>query len=134
MAIISPVRLYKDIDLSFSSHPQTGDVVKKLDINSVKQSLKLLLFTNEGERPFRNSTGVFSSLKNLLFEPVDTITTFEIKSTIENIIETYEPRIELQDLQIVPDDANNHYEITIFFDIKGVNTPASFSTILTRTR
>ena len=45
------VRIYKDLDLSFTPHPGTGDVGMKFDINSVKQSLRILLLTANGERP-----------------------------------------------------------------------------------
>lgn len=134
MAIITPVRLYKDIDLSFSAHPETKDVVKKIDINSLKQSLKLLLFSSFNERPFREDTTVFSSIRKLLFEPINFMTTSAIKSNIQYVIETYEPRVILDDVVVAPNDEKNEYEITIYFRAKGIQRPASFSTILTRTR
>lgn len=134
MAILTPVRLYKDIDLSFSAHPETKDVVKKIDINSVKQSLKLLLFSSYNERPFREDTTVFSSIRNLLFEPVDILTSISIKRNIEYIVETYEPRVILDEVVVSPNDEKNEYEISIYFRVKGIQRPASFSTILTRAR
>ena len=51
------VRIYKDLDLSFTPHPGTGDVGMKFDINSVKQSLRILLLTSNGERPFNYILG-----------------------------------------------------------------------------
>jgi hypothetical protein len=51
------VRIYKDLDLSFTPHPGTGDLGMKFDINSVKQSLRILLLTANGERPFNYIVG-----------------------------------------------------------------------------
>jgi phage baseplate assembly protein W len=132
MAIIRPFRLYKDIDLTFSRNPGTGDVGKKLDINAVKQSLKNLLYTQYNERPFNPNLG--SPLYRLLFQPADPITTEAIKQAIELLIQNFEPRVVLDYLDVVPKYDDNSYEITIFFTVVGIPVPVSFSTILQRLR
>lgn len=132
MSIIRPYRLYKDIDLAFTPHPQTGDVVKKLDVNAVKQSLKNLLFTQYNERLFQPKIG--SPLHGLLFEPMDPITVEGMKQTIEILIQNYEPRIILEQIDIVPNYDENTYELSIFFTVVGIPLPISFSTILQRLR
>ena len=45
-------RLYRDIDLSLAIKGNK-DVYKKLDAAAVKQSVKNLVLTNHGEKPFR---------------------------------------------------------------------------------
>jgi len=130
--IKTPNRIYKDLDLSFSAHPERGDVLKKLDISSVIQSLKGLLFTMPGERPFQPNLG--SPLYKLLFEPLDDISMALIDKTIGHTIQNYEPRVTLDLVQIIPNDEENEVQISIFFTLKGTQTPASFTTTLKRLR
>ena len=132
MPILSPNKLYKDLDLSFAAHPQTQDVLKKVDSNAVKQSLETLLNTNLGERLFEPTLG--SPLRNLLFEPVDAITTMAIKRSIENTISRYEPRIILELVDVVPFEDDNAYEISLYFTVIGINQPTSLTVTLERLR
>lgn len=130
--IIKPTRLYKDLDLNFSKHPQRGDVLKKIDINSINQSLKTLLYTMPGERLFQPLVG--TPLYRLLFEPLDDVSMTLVDQAIEHTIQNFEPRIELNLVQIVPDEENNEINISIFYTIKGTQTPGSFFTTLKRVR
>ena len=132
MTILTPTRLYKDLDLRFTAHPVTGDVAKVLDVNAVKQALKLLLFTHFNERPFRPEMG--SPVYQLLFEPMDDITGEVLRQTIERLIQNYEKRIRLSRVEVVPNEADNEYEITIYFAVIGIATPATFRTNLKRLR
>lgn len=132
MALNTPYRLYKDIDLTFTKNPLTWDVNKKVDVNAVKQSLKTLIFTRYNERLFQPELG--SPIYRLLFEPVDPITTEAIRRSIENLIQNHEPRVILNQLDVIPREDENSYEISIFFTVVGIPLPVSFSTILQRLR
>lgn len=132
MAILTPNKLYKDLDITFTSHPETQDVLKKIDNNSIKQSLKLLLFTNIGERLFQPDVG--SKIYGLLFEPIDPITTEVLKKTIQNTIETYEPRVRLEGVDVIPQYDENSYEVSIYFSVIGINQPTSLTVTLERLR
>jgi phage baseplate assembly protein W len=132
MSIIRPFRLYKDIDLEFLAHPATKDVSKKVDVNAVKQSLKNLLFTQYGERPFQPLLG--SPLYRLLFEPMDPITIEAMKQAIELLIQNYEPRVRLENIVILPVYDKNEYELSILFTVVGIPLPVTFTTILQRLR
>ena len=46
------VRTYVDLDLDFTRHPVTNDVVKIEDVDAVKRSVRNLINTNFYERPF----------------------------------------------------------------------------------
>jgi len=132
MAILTPNKLYKDLDVTFTAHPETQDVLKKIDNNAIKQSLKLLLFTNIGERLFQPDVG--SKIYGLLFEPIDPITTEVLKRSIENTIETYEPRVLLEGVDVVPNYDDNSYEVSIYFTVLGINQPTSLTVTLERLR
>jgi len=132
MPILSPAKLYKDLDLTFSAHPETQDVLKKVDLNAVRQSLKTLLFTVPGERLFQPEVG--SGITALLFEPVDPITTEVLRQSIANTLTRLEPRLQLDNVDVVPNEDENEYEITLFFTIVGISQPASLTVTLERLR
>jgi phage baseplate assembly protein W len=97
---------YRDLGLSFSAKRGTvfedgnrrGDVYKKLDIRSIEQSVENILLTNKGEKPFQPLFG--SDLRRLLFELNTVVTEPQVRRTITWALETYEPRIELLDVEI----------------------------------
>jgi phage baseplate assembly protein W len=125
-------RIYSDLDLSFGAHPITGDVVKKYDVNSVKQALKVLILTQYYERPFQPKLG--SPVYGMLFDQVDTITANSLKLRIELLINKFEPRVRSQQVDVVPLYDENAFEITMYFYVIGVPDPVTFSTILKRSR
>lgn len=125
-------RIYSDLDLSFGAHPITGDVVKKYDVNSVKQSLKVLILTQYYERPFQPKLG--SPVYGMLFDNVDQITANSLKLRIELLINKFEPRVRSQQVDVVPLYDENAFEITMYFYVIGVPDPVTFSTILRRSR
>ncbi|MCU0438929.1 MAG: GPW/gp25 family protein [Raineya sp.] len=68
----------------------------------IEESLRILLSTKPGERVLNLAYGC--DMRRFLFEPIDTTTVTLMKSTIEQAINNYEPRIELNDVNIEPDD------------------------------
>ena len=89
MAILKPTRLYKDIDLSFSQNPNTKDVNKKIDVQAVKQAIKILVNTQFYERPFNPKFG--SQVRALLFDLMDEQTARILATTLQLRIENFEP-------------------------------------------
>lgn len=130
--LFNPNKLYKDIDFSFEAHPETGDVLKKIDNNAVKQSIRSLIETGFGERLFDPEIG--SPIRKLLFEPMDPITTETIRRAIENTIQNYEPRVRLDIVDVTPKYDENAYEISIYFTALGINQPTSITITLQRLR
>ena len=54
--ISSRAKDYLDIDLTFTARP-SGDIFKKQDAAAVRQSVKNLLLTSKGEKPFQPNFG-----------------------------------------------------------------------------
>jgi phage baseplate assembly protein W len=125
-------RIYKDLDLSFTANPVTGDVAKKIDVNAVKQSLNILMRTNFYERPFEPEKG--ANLRGYLFEPMSNILAGVIKNTIKNLIETYEPRAKIESLLVVANYDNNSYDITLRYFVVGTDKPQTLTANLKRLR
>lgn len=132
MTFLRPQRLYKDLDLNFLQHPDTGDVTKTLDVNSVKQSVMLLINTYFGERLFHPENG--SAVPRILFEPIDPITTEVLKRSIEQVLQNFEPRVSLDVITVTPKEDDNAYFVYLQVNIVGVPEPVTFSFTLQRLR
>ena len=107
--------LYSDFHLDFTPHPNSGDITTLFDINSIKQSVKNLILTNKGERPFNPRLG--SNVRGLLFEPADPFTALDIKEAIKETINNYEPRVKLLDVTVKDNSDANRYRVEIEFQI-----------------
>ena len=125
-------RLYKDFDLAFGKNAITGDINKKLDVNSVKQSMKNLILTELMERPFQPDLG--SALAGLLFENATMFTTERIKVTIETLLENFERRAKINSIDVEPNIDNNRYDVSINFYVIGINEPQELEVKLERIR
>jgi hypothetical protein len=126
-------RLYKDLALSFERNTATKDVIIKKDVDAVKQSVRNLIMTNHYERPFHPEIG--SGISQLLFEPLDPITSNSLTRVIGEVITNFEPRAQVVAVDSRPDPDSNSYEVTISFRV--INVPGelvSLTTMLERSR
>ncbi len=114
--IVSRINQWSDFDISFNVNPNTRNLLVKKDVESIKQSLKNLLLTKKGERPFSPFYG--SNIYSYLNEPMDIITKELIKDEIFTSIKNYESRINLIDV-LVEDDGRNAIKIIVEFNITG---------------
>jgi len=125
------VRVWKDLNLNFTKHPLTDDVNRVYDVESIKRSLKNLMLTNYGERPFQPWLG--SNIQALLFEQMDPLTISMLRDQIEMLIENFEPRVQIINLEVNGMD-DNQLRVSLNFKINNINTNIIhlFSTILRR--
>ena len=114
-SITSREVLYSDFDLSFIKHPNTKDVTILRDIDAVKQSVKNLVLTGRGERPFQPLLG--SNIRKLLFEPVDEFTALDIEEQVRTTIDNYEPRIKILNLEVISEPDNNRFKLSLEFQM-----------------
>ena len=130
---MSEVLTFKDLSVTFKKHPVTNDLVTVKGKAAVSQSIKSLLLTRRGERPFQPDLG--SGLQDLLFEPMDYGTSALIKKEITETLVRYEPRISITTLNCFPDYDNNGYEIELAYYIIGRDDrPVGIDIFLERTR
>lgn len=128
--IASRKRAFSDIDLGFSARPN-GDVYKKTDAASIKQSVKNLLLTNTGEKPFNTFGG---NLSDFLFELADADIEFDIRDQVIRAIENYEPRAQLLDIEVFPNIDRNEIRVKITFLVKNLDQVVTLETNITRLR
>lgn len=132
MAQASLTKRFIDLDLNFTSHPVTKDVVKIYDDNAIIASLKHLLFTNFYERPFQPDVG--SNLRGLLFENADSFTANRIQRSIVETIQNYEPRVKVTRLTVKPNIDQNNYSCEMEFLLINKTDPTTITFFLERVR
>lgn len=123
---------YKDLDLSFTRHPVRNDVNKHIDEMAVINSLKNLLSLNYYEKPFHPEIG--SGVRGLLFENMDIVTARVLEREIRQTIQNFEPRVNVQKVEVSPDFDNNRYSIGMTFYIINRTEPITIDFFLQRDR
>ena len=114
-------KAFKDINLSFKRHPVTNDLVVIKNEDAIKQSVKNIIFTILGEKPFLPLFG--SKLNSSLFELDTNFNETKISDEISSVLENYEPRIAgiSVSVSIYPD--SNELNCTVQYDIIGLSVP-----------
>ena len=130
--VAKTTRQYKDLDLAFTKHPVKKDVNKHVDDMAVINSVKNLISTSRYERLFQPEIG--SSVRSLLFEPMDAITASALKRAIVETLSNYEPRVTVDEVSVSPDYDNNTYSVGMTFTIINRTEPITIQFFLQRDR
>ena len=123
-------RISVGIDFPFARVPNGDGYFKttKSTIDAIKNNIKLLLQTEQGERVFQPNLGM--GLKRFVFEQITEDTTIEIENNIVDVFETWLPFVDLKDIQINIDSenqTNNKIGINITFSIN--KAPGSLESV-----
>lgn len=132
MAISRRTRTFSDLNLLFTTNSSTADVTKKLDEEAIKSSVKNLISTRPFERPFHPEIG--SQVYALLFEPLTPTTVPVLVSTIRNTIDTFEPRVDLLNVDVRENPDNNELDVELRFKIRNSSNPITLKTTISRVR
>jgi len=130
--VISRTPDYSDLDLDFIAHPMTKDVVVKTGADAIKRSVRNLILSNFYEKPFR--PGVGSNAVKLLFDNMSPLVSNFLKDAIKEVIQNYEPRVELLKVTVIPDFDNNGYTARLDFIVLNRNEPLTTTIFLERVR
>ena len=114
-------RAFKDINLSFKRHPVTNDVVTIRDEDAIKRSVRNIIFTILGEKPFEPEFG--SMINEALFELNTDLNEIRISDEIKNSLENYEPRISGISVSVSVYPDSNEMNCTVQYDITGLPVP-----------
>ena len=114
-------KAFRDINLSFKRHPVTNDLVAIRDEDAIKRSVKNIIFTILGEKPFEPSFG--SVINDALFDLDTNLNEIRIQDEITSSLSRFEPRIDniIVTVTVVPD--TNEMNCTVQYDIVGLSTP-----------
>ena len=126
-------RAFKDISFSFDPHPISKDLPIIINERAIVRSVRNLVETIPTERFFNPTLG--TDIRSSLFELVNYGTATVIRDQIKDTVEFYEDRIENLNIKVDPQPDNNSFNVTVFFDIVGLDLPTqAFSFILEATR
>ena len=109
---------YSDINLYTNTKP--NDEVR--DIESVKQSLWLIIGTPKRSRWFRPNFG--TSIERLLFDPLDYTTATRIRAELTNALgnaRTGDRRIVVSEIKVIPDTENQHFFVRLVVTVPSLN-------------
>ena len=147
-ALSTHTRGWIDLDLDFTKHPVTKDVVRKKDVAAVKRSLKHLLLLNKYDKFFHPE--VDGGIQKYLFALATAHTKHDIKMAVFDCIRNYEPRVrvdrvnvrgsgksfgkEFGNVEVSGDIDRNGFYVTITFRIVNSPEPIDISLFLERIR
>lgn len=83
---------------------------------SIEESIQIILQTQLGERVYRPDFG--SRLSELTFAPMNTQTLLLLRLHVQEALEKWEPRIELDEIRAEPDPMHGRVDITIRYHPK----------------
>jgi len=112
---------FKDISMSFQANPLNNDLIGLKNENAIARSVKNIVFTVPGEKFFDEDFG--SEISASLFENMSDISASAIEDQIRLSIENYEPRVELIDVQAIPNYDNNQFDAVVTYEIIGMDIP-----------
>lgn len=123
-------RQFRDLSIGMLPNPNTEDFAMVKNENAIKQSIRNLVLTQFGERPFQPNNG--SRLKGMLFENFDVFMLEDLKSEIISVVGRLEPRVELTNV-IVKYDGGNELEVEVEYRIVGETLTQTVDFLLERT-
>lgn len=130
--ITSRQRDYTDLDLNFTANPITKDVAKRVGPDAVARSIRNLVMTNFYDRPFRPFIG--SNAQKMLFDNMDSSTCRLLETTIEQVIESFEPRATILGVKVTANPDENRFDAKIAFRVNNRPEPFQVSIFLERIR
>jgi phage baseplate assembly protein W len=112
---------FKDISMTFQANPLNSDLIVLKNASAIARSVRNIVFTLPGEKFFNENFG--SRVSKSLFENIDQMSASIIKDEIEYSINTFEPRVNLINVESLPDFDNNAFNVLIEYRIIGVDIP-----------
>ena len=112
---------FKDLSASFQTNPLSNDLIALKNESAIARSVRNLVLTAQGERPFQPVLG--TGISRLLFENMDKLTASAIRSELRTTIENYEPRVEINEIIVEADFERNAFDVTLQYFIIGMDVP-----------
>ena len=136
MARVTPItkkqELYSDFFMNLDENPVSLDLARKTNEEAVKASIKNLLLTDKGERPYQPNLGC--NIRQMLFDNVKPYSIITMREIIKETLEAYEPRADIIGVDVTSSIDNNEVFVAIVFKVINNSEPVTLVTSLTRVR
>lgn len=131
------LKTFKSVDFSDINTNFVFEVIKKdltpiINEDSVKQSIRNIIFTNKGERFFNPNFG--SDIIYMLFENITPATEQIITDLIKTAINNFEPRANVIEVLVNSYPDENSVLISVVFSTLNSAEPITLDLILNRIR
>lgn len=124
---------FKDISLSLKKNPLTRDLSILKNEQAIARSIQNLVLTIRGEKFFEPIIG--TSVNEILFENIDLLTARRIENQVIEVINNFEPRVELLETIVTPNYDEGAMNINIKYRIVGIDAlPQQLEFVLLPTR
>lgn len=130
--ILTNTKLYSDLPFFISKNSFTEDFNLIKSLSCVKQSVKNLILTNYGERPFNYKLG--GNIYDKLFESLSYELIFDLQESIGGTIQQYESRINVTEIRVIPYAEENRIEVLINYYIPFLEVSDQIIVSIIRTR
>ena len=97
----------------------TGSIALTTGPDEIDRAARVIIATAPGERVMRPEFGC--RIWDLVFEPVNANTLGAMESAVREALERWEPRIEVGEIDVVPDDEPACVRISISYVIRSTN-------------
>lgn len=126
--------LYRDFTNNFTKNPFTGYLGVVENEDAIKQSLRNLFLTGEGERFMDSKKG--GNMRHFLFENYDPSLAEALKFDVRSVVTAYEPRVEILDVQISDEELsdNNAIDVRIVYRAHGITDIQELNLVVRRVR
>lgn len=136
MATITPLsrrsEIHSDFHKDLALLPGRNDIGRLVNENAIKESIKNILLTDRGERLFQPRLG--GDIRAMLFENASPVTSIIMRDRIEDVLNAFEPRCGLLDVEVQGDIDSNTIRISVVFHVINSETPQTLSIDIDRVR
>jgi len=113
MALTTTV--YSDFDMKLETQ-RDGDITRDTDEAAILNSIENIILTMQGSR--RMLPEFSTTIGHLLFEPMTSETAALIRFKIVDVINRWDNRVDVRNINVKVDEDNNQYECYFEFNIK----------------
>ena len=121
--------LYKDLlldlelDVYYNEQLEKGQQLRDLkpifDLDAVKNSIVNAFLTAPGQKILNPQFGV--DVRKYVFEPITSTTEIFLRKDIEDDLPSMEPRIELENVNVIAKPDENRYDIFLQINVPSLN-------------
>lgn len=131
--MITKKQIYSDIPFFITPNPFTGDFNLVKDLGAIRQSLKNIILSNQGERPFDFLFG--ASLYTNLFENLTPELILSTQSKIATNVKRYDSRVEIREIRVLKsEEAEYTIDVYVFYEIPDLGIKDTLTIAVTRDR
>lgn len=96
-----------------------GSMVLVGGIEELERSMAMVLSTAPGERPFRPRFGC--AIWELMFDPINENTMGLMQMYVEEALQRWEPRVEVEEVRCIPNNDSAEVQIEIDYVVRDTN-------------